>query len=144
MTEPAFGVPLQISLDYQHALGQLSPYFAGLRRGELWATRCVRCNATWVAPRLVCTCGCPDVSWVTLDGRGTVQWVTRTSSALPATGIQSEMTFVLVRFDGATKLALARFIGPAEPGQGAQVRLRRPVAAGPIHPVQALEVEIAP
>jgi uncharacterized OB-fold protein len=142
MTESRLTVPLQLSLSYQHALGDLSPYFAGLAQGQLVASSCGRCSARWLPPRLICTCGSADLTWVTLAGSGTVDWATSTTSALPATRVRGDMVFVLVRFDGATNSALARLVGAASAVRGQRVRLRLAGAADVAHPVQHLEVEL--
>jgi uncharacterized OB-fold protein len=141
----AQSVPLEIRLTYQHSLGELSPYFAALREGNLLAAACRKCGSTWAPPRLICTCGSTAVDWVPLAGTGTVEHVTSTASSLPATDIREMMTFVLVRFDGAVNRALARFSGEVRAVPGMRVRLRSPAEAASrlAHPVQALVVEPA-
>jgi uncharacterized protein len=143
MSESRLTVPLQLSLTYQHALGDLSPYFAGLAQGQLVASVCGRCGATWLPPRLICTCGSTDLKWLTLDGMGTVEWATSTTSALPATRVRGDMVFVLVRFDGATNSALARLVGAESVTPGQRVRLTASGTSETAHPVQHLEVEVA-
>lgn len=144
MPDAAFSVPLHIALAYQHPLGDLSPFFSSLLEGKLIAAACDRCKSVWVPPRLVCTCGSASKNWTALAGTGSVESTTTTSSSLPGTAVRGEMTFVLVRFDGATNRSLARFVGALPPARGTKVRLRKPLAdAAFVHPVQALEVEVA-
>jgi uncharacterized OB-fold protein len=132
-------VPLQLSLSYDHALGDLSPYFAGLMSGLLIATRCPKCAAVRLPPRLWCPCGSQLSQWVQLSGLGTVVASTRTKSSLPATQVRGQMTFALIEFDGASNRALVRCRSESPLPTGVRVRLAPP-SSHTAHPVQALEV----
>lgn len=144
MPDASFSVPLNITLAYLHPLGDLSPFFSSLLEGRLIAAACDRCKSVWVPPRLVCTCGSASMRWAALAGTGSIESTTTTPSSLPGTTVRGEMTFVLVRFDGATNRSLARFVGALPAARGIKVRLRRSLAnAAFVHPVQALEVEDA-
>lgn len=142
MREDGVGVSIALRLEYSHPLGALSPFFTALARGELMATACDRCLSTWVPPRLTCTCGQREMRWVKLSGRGVVEHSTGATSVLPASGLRAEFVFVLVRFDGASRLSLARFRGTAIPAAGTVVRLQTPSIV-PVHPIECLEVAAA-
>lgn len=129
---------LTLELRYQHGVGGLAPYFAGLLEGSLYATRCMRCAAVWAPPRMQCTCGSSSVQWTELSGGGVVISATRTQSSLPATGTRGVMGFALVRFDGATNAALVRFEAADEVMAGARVGLAPVRGAECSHPVQSL------
>ncbi len=135
----AMVVPLQLKLDYQHGLGDLTPYFLGLDAGILQATVCKDCDAVWLPPRLTCTCGSHAMRWMQLGGTGTVLAVTQTISSLPATTVLGTMTFALVKFDGATNQALVRCRVDHPVVIGLRVRLAASTAPT-AHPVQKLEV----
>lgn len=132
MTEPpppraaAYAVPIELRLRYVHALGGLSPYFAGLERGVALATRCPRCHRTWFAPRLTCTCGNRVLDWVELTGRGNVVALTRGRAMLPGTGVVDEFGFALIQLDGADNRCFGRLGRAASHvGPGSAVQLVR-------------------
>jgi uncharacterized OB-fold protein len=136
---PAPTFPIDLSLRYAHGLGALAPYFSGLERGAAMATRCRSCGRTWFAPRLVCTCGGRDVTWVELTGRGTLAAVTRGRAVLPGTAFVAENGFALIRLDGADNACFGRLSHAASQlGPGGAVRLAR--AQGPwVHPAQCVQ-----
>ena len=139
-----FGIALTLALRYEHGVGELTPYFDGLRNRVLQATRCASCGSVWAPPRLVCSCGSALVQWSALSGFGRVVSVTRTPSSLPATQTRGPMGFALVRFDGATNASLVRF-EPADALVAGQRVTLAPVdgeAGG--HPVQSLIVVAVP
>ena len=59
-TEPAIVIGVPRSITHRHTYGKLSPFFEGLKKGKLLATRCVNpeCkeNRLWLPPRA----DCPD------------------------------------------------------------------------------------
>ncbi len=59
-TEPAIVIGFPRSITHRHTYGKLSPFFEGLKKGKLLATRCVNpeCkeNRLWLPPRA----DCPD------------------------------------------------------------------------------------
>jgi len=59
-TEPAIVIGFPRSITHRHTYGKLSPFFEGLTKGKLLATRCVNpeCkeNKLWLPPRA----DCPD------------------------------------------------------------------------------------
>lgn len=139
MTEPALSVDLSISLRYSHGLGDLSPYFAALTRGDALATRCEPCRRTWFAPRLVCACGSRDISWRPLAGSGVLQQVTSGRTLLPGTPIAGTFAFALIRMDGADNLCLGRImVDDRELHAGQRVRLAL-AARSWVHPAQCCD-----
>jgi uncharacterized OB-fold protein len=59
-TEPAIVIGFPRNITHRHTYGKLSPFFEGLKKGKLLATRCVNpeCkeNRLWLPPRA----DCPD------------------------------------------------------------------------------------
>lgn len=132
-------VPLELRLRYDHALGDLSPFFRGLEAGRAWATRCGDCERAWFAPRLVCACGGRAMRWVELGGAGTIEAMTVGRSVLPCADLASTFAFALIRLDGAQNACFGRLAADATSlGRGGRVRLRRAAGSWP-HPVQCAE-----
>ena len=131
-------VELLLRLRHSQGLGELAPYFRGLREGRTIAARCPDCARTWFPPRLTCPDHTVAVEWVELSGSGRIVSLTVTSAALPFTDeVPRPQAFALVRVDGAENLALARLAGPPDayaPDQA--VWLSRADNRGP-HPSQA-------
>jgi uncharacterized OB-fold protein len=103
------------SIDYLHSYGQDSPFFAGLANGKLLGTRCGRCKYTYATPRLHCAnCGA-ETKWVELPQEGRVH--TFTTCYYGSEEFLSETPFhlILVEFDGADTMLLARLIGVDRP-----------------------------
>lgn len=124
MTEPRMSVDLDISLRYEHGLGELSPYFSALTQGEALATYCDKCERTWFAPRLVCVCGNRRMIWRPLGGGGVLRHLTSGRAVLPGTTITGEFMYGLIQLDGASNLCLGRVIvGNAVPQPNQPVRL---------------------
>ena len=90
---------LRVVLDYTYSLGDLQPYFDGLRNGVAMATRCSTCKRTCLPPRLICERDGNRTSWFQLDGTGTVVALTEQANG---------DIFALVKMDGADNRVLAR------------------------------------
>ncbi|MEP7207539.1 MAG: OB-fold domain-containing protein [Casimicrobiaceae bacterium] len=132
-------VPLELRLRYDHALGELSPFFRGLEAGRAVATRCGDCGRTWFAPRLVCVCGSRAMHWVELAGLGTIEAITVGRSVLPCADVAATFAFALIRLDGAANACFGRVaMNDSSLGRGDRVRLRRAAGTWP-HPVQCAE-----
>lgn len=129
-------VNLTTTFRYRHGLGDLTPYFEGLERGEAMATTCRDCRRTWFAPRLVCACGSRACSWVQLPGTGVVVAATAGVYALPLTDRKVHGAVALVAMDGADNAVLGRLSEGTKCAAGLKVRLTvDPLARS--HPVQA-------
>lgn len=133
---PPAMVEITTAFRYHHGLGDLAPHFAGLERGEAWATRCPACNAVWFAPRLICRCGARGLHWVRLPGTGNLLAATEGEVAIPLTGRTIACATALIRMDGADNAVLGRLGDGTAAKPGMRVRLG--VDPGPrVHPVQA-------
>jgi uncharacterized protein len=68
--EPATVIEWPRSLTHVHTYGMLSPFFEGLRKGELRATRCPNNNCPekrlWIPPRAHCPDCHAEMTWETL------------------------------------------------------------------------------
>lgn len=114
------------AIDYIHSYGQDSPFFAGLSNGKLLGTRCGRCRYTWATPRLHCAnCG-RETDWVELPREGRVHTFTTCYYGSEEFLKDTPFHLVLVEFDGADTLLLARLIGVAGPED---IRIGMPVRA---------------
>jgi uncharacterized OB-fold protein len=69
-TEPRTVIEWPRSLTHVHTYGLLSPFFEGLRKGELRATRCPNKNCPenrlWIPPRAHCPDCHTEMTWKTL------------------------------------------------------------------------------
>lgn len=98
-------------INYIHSYGQDSPFFAGLTNGKILGTRCSKCDYTYATPRLACMeCG-SETKWVELPQEGKIH--TWTTCYFGAEKFLKETPFnlVLVEFEGADTLFLARLVG---------------------------------
>ena len=139
MTDSAMTVNLEIGLRYAHGLGDMSPYFSALTRGEALATQCKACQRTWFAPRLICACGSRDVTWWPLAGKGILEQVTNGRALLPGTNIADIFAFGLIRMEGADNLCLGRvLVGDREAKPGQLVRLVK-ATRNWVHPAQSCD-----
>ena len=112
-------VCLELSLRYDHGLGDLAPYFEALGQGRAMARRCTVCGHVWFPPHAVCPEDAQACEWLELDGTGTVVSATQTRSRLPFMETEQDYIFALVSMDGADNAAFGRLAanaGNAFPG----------------------------
>ena len=68
--EPAIVIEWPRTMTHVHTYGMLSPFFQGLREGQLMATRCpnrnCRENRLWIPPRAHCPDCHTEMGWETL------------------------------------------------------------------------------
>jgi len=103
-------------IDYIHSYAQDSPFFAGLANKILMGSKCVSCGYTYATPRSHCMgCG-EETEWVELPQEGTVHTWTTCYFGSEEFLDQTPFHLILVEFEGADTLFLARLIGP-EPGE---------------------------
>lgn len=103
------------SIEYLHSYGQDSPFFAGLANRKLLGTRCGRCRYTYATPRLHCAnCG-GENDWVELPQEGRVHTFTTCYFGSEEFLRDTPFHLILVEFDGADTLLLARLIGVDRP-----------------------------
>jgi uncharacterized OB-fold protein len=124
---------LSLALAYRHGLGDLSPFFAGLRRGVAVATRCPSCQRMWFPPRLVCPQDRSDAAWIETKGEGAILAVTEVAGGSDGT----LRHFALIRLDGCDNAIVSRVIARGLPKAGDRVRLATP-SAPHAHPIQGL------
>ncbi len=96
----------RLILDYTLSAGRLQPWLDGLRAGQVVALSCAACGQASFPPRRRCTCGATASDWITLPGTGTI--VQRTDGP--------QVSFALVKFDGAAALTTVRLLDPARRG----------------------------
>ena len=134
-------VSLELSLRYDHGLGDLAPYFEALGQGRAMARRCTACGHVWFPPHAVCPEDAQPCEWLELDGTGTVVSVTKTRARLPFTETEQDHVFALVSMDGADNAAFGRLAadaGNASPG----LRVRLVAGDGEAgHPAQTAVFE---
>ncbi len=129
-------IDLVTSFRYRHGLGDYSPYFDALERGEALGRQCDGCGRTWFPPRLTCACGACAGAWRLLPGQGQVTAVSEGPIALPLTDRKAQGAFALIAMDGACNAALGRLA----PGTPAVVGTRVRLSVDPglrAHPAQA-------
>ena len=118
------------AVEYLHSYGQDSPFFAGLANKRLLGTRCESCRYTYATPRLHCAnCG-KETDWVELPQEGRVHTFTTCFFGSEEFLKETPFHLVLVEFDGADTLLLARLIGVEHPediriGMKIRARFRR-------------------
>lgn len=96
----------RLVLDYTLSAGRLQPWIDGLRAGQAVALSCGACGQASFPPRRRCSCGATAGDWVTLPGTGTIVQCTD----------GPQVSFALVKFDGAAALSTVRLQQPARRG----------------------------
>jgi len=90
--EPATVIEWPRSLTHFHTYGMLSPFFEGLRKGELRATRCPNENCQekrlWIPPRGHCPDCHAEMTWETLSNPVIGKIYTFTEVVYAGTGIE--------------------------------------------------------
>ncbi len=103
------------TVEYLHSYGQDSPFFAGLSNRKLLGTKCPSCDYVWATPRLHCAnCG-KETDWVELPPEGRVHTFTTCYYGSEEFLRETPFHLILVEFDGADTLLLARLIGVSRP-----------------------------
>jgi len=107
LAKPATVIEWPRTLVHHHTYGLLSPFFEGLRKGELKATRCVNplCHEKrfWLPPRI----DCPDchqrMEWIRLKNPVIGEVFTFTHVEYPGHGIELSYPYyqIDVKLDGA-------------------------------------------
>lgn len=132
---------LEMAQRYRHAVGSSTPFYQGLERGVLRATRCTDCGASWFPPRRFCQTDLTETDWYDLPGTGTVTAATRVHSAPPFGGIDPPYVLASIRLDGVTGGVTHRVIGAETPVHGTVVTVRF-LDEAPSHPLLAFAFEV--
>lgn len=98
-------------IDYIHSYAQDSPFFAGLSKGKLLGSKCIKCNYTYGTPRSHCMeCGA-KTEWYELPLEGIIHTFTTCYFGSEAFLKETPFTLILVEFEGVNTLFLSRLIG---------------------------------
>lgn len=125
-TSDIFEVELTDTYQYRLSYGGQSPYFRGLQRQKLVASRCTQCGHVWLPLRPICSRCYADARAEDLDGGGEIL----TSIVLPQIPehlkhLAAPVASVLVRPDGADTCIKAFAISPSGKfARGMRVRAR--------------------
>lgn len=128
-------IDIELHLQYNHAFGDLAPYFTGLMAGKAKAVRCPACGQVWFPPKLSCPQDHTDTEWIELDGGGCVVSVTEGDSRLPLSPKAGHYVFAMIALDGADNLAFGRIVSDDAIRTGDRVRLTSNPKDTP-HPAQ--------
>lgn len=138
MTTPTDAVRLSMALTWQHGLGGLSAFFAGLERNVIVGSQCPACGRTTVPLRTRCSDDAVRTIPVEFPPVGLVFGVTTGKASHLLGDDSAEHIFAHVQIDGTDNRILVRIDPSGGPvAAGSKVRL---VQAGPrmVHPVQHL------
>ncbi len=128
---------ISMALEYDHASGDLTPYFDALGAARALGGRCPSCGRIWVPPRLRCPDDATATEPLEMPGVGRIAAVTQTHTALPFSAESTDHTFVLVAIRGADNLMFGRMVnGESDIEIGAAVCLTGG-DDGNAHPAQA-------
>ncbi len=98
-------------INYIHSYAQDSPFFAGLSKGKLLGSKCIKCSYTYGTPRSHCMeCGA-KTEWYELPLEGTIHTFTTCYFGSEAFLKETPFTLILVEFEGVNTLFLSRLIG---------------------------------
>lgn len=138
---------IEMRQSYRHTLGRSTPFFDGLDRGVVRATRCTACQSSFLPPKSHCPRDRNETTWYELPGTGTVVAATRVHSPPPFGGIEAPYVLAVIRLDGVDGGLTHRITGDSVPDAGAKVVARFGDGAGPdgepLHPLLTLSFELA-
>ena len=129
---------MELRFSFRHSLGKLSRFFLELEQGRLMATRCPRCGAVWMPPRVHCPEDLAVTEWVELPGTGVLEAASLSAYTLTTGGGEDRLILGYVTLDGADTALLQQIRmpdGSAAPPPGMRMKAvwaRQPVA----HPMQ--------
>ena len=108
MTERS--IPITLSLQYDHSIGDFADYFDSLALGRARASQCSKCGDVRIPPRFTCPYDGAATEAIDLTGAGRVVAITRGDAALPLTDATSVRCFVLVAMEGANNFMFGRMV----------------------------------
>jgi len=109
-------------LKYAWSTGEaISKFLGGLRDGEIWGTRCLRCRRTLVPPRMYCeACFRPTDEWVKLRDTGSVLTYSISYVNSDASRREGEEPILVsvIEIDGATPMmGMLHLLGEVNPDE---------------------------
>ena len=125
---------IEMSQRYRHAVGYADPFYRGIERGVLRATRCGSCGGSWFPPRRFCDTDLEETGWYDLPGTGTVVAATRVHSPPPFGGIEAPYLLASMKLDGVDGGITHRVLGDEIPRKGTVVTVTF-VDEEPAHPL---------
>lgn len=110
---------------YRLSYGGQSPYFHGLKRGRLVASRCSGCGFTWLPLRPICSKCYGEAGQIELNGEGEIL----TTITLPVAPkhlkhLGGQVATALVKPDGADTCIKAFVVGQEGFGKGDRVEAK--------------------
>jgi uncharacterized OB-fold protein len=131
MTKPAEVIEWPRTIVHHHTYGLLTPFFEGLVKGELRATRCVnpRCDEKrfWLPPRADCPDCLARMEWIKLQNPVIGEVFTFTHVEYPGQGIEISYPYyqIDVRIPGAATIMKGYLIrGEAKIGMKVKAAFR--------------------
>ena len=133
--EPNTLLHIEMAQRYRHAVGYIGPFYRGIDRGVLRATRCGGCGGSWFPPRRFCDSDLEETEWYDLAGTGTVVAATRVHSPPPFGGIEAPYILASIRLDGVVGGITHRVLGSEIPEKGTEVTVTFLDEAPGMHPL---------
>ncbi len=112
---------IEMAQRYRHTVGWVEPFYQGLDRGVLRATKCLECESTWFPPREFCDTDLSETIWYDLAGTGRIVAATCVYSPPPFGGIEVPYILGSIRLDGVNGGITHRVIGEEIPERGTVV-----------------------
>lgn len=112
---------IDMSQRYRHTTGFSEPFYRGLERGVLKATRCEACGRSWFPPRRFCDHDLEETGWYDLPGTGTVRAATGVHVPPPFGGFEVPYILASIALGGVDGGITHRVLGDALPEKGTPV-----------------------
>lgn len=106
---------MELQFSFRHSLGKLSPFFLALEDQRLMGTRCPRCGAVWMPPRVHCPEDMAITEWVDLPGTGVLEAASLSAYTLTTGGGQDQLILGYVTLDGADTALLQQIRTGGDP-----------------------------
>ena len=132
---------IEMSQRYRHAIGYPEPFYQGVERRVLRATRCEGCGRSWFPPRRFCDTDLEETGWYDLPGTGRVLAATRVHSPPPFGGIRAPYVLASVSLDGVEGGITHRVIGDEIPRKGTAVTVTF-MDEEPAHPLLRMAFKV--
>ena len=133
---------MEITFQFKHSFGKLSPFFLALEERRLMGTRCTKCGKVWMPPRVHCGDDLAICEWVELPGVGALEAASLSAYTLTTGGGEDTLVLGYVTLEGADTAILQQVRNCPDPRPGLAVKAvwaEKPVD----HPMQLFWFEPA-
>jgi len=115
----------ELRLSYIISVENIKPFYEGLRKGKLMATKCKKCGKLFFPPQKDCpSCFDSDIEWVELKNEGVLETLTVVFVRPPSFGAYDPYPVAIAKLDEGVRI-LAWYAGdPRQARHGMRVKVQ--------------------